>query len=248
LFCNALGAFGLASPLPFKDLLDTSSPDKEQREEDGWVGCLWKHGSYGQPFFDQVAELESILPKHDESNSIKNPGSFFSSNSSSEKEIPQEVPTFISNLKESAWSLPESLFGHYEELQVPSFMTSSPDMTESPDDDDIESLDSATSDKVTGIESLDPFGTLNHDVRTTMQGSDTSSPMGTPVKALDKRSRNNQASKKFRKVRKGKHRALLDKAQELENENYELKVQFEKLVEEINHFKAILPEDIKLMI
>ncbi|XP_031573509.1 uncharacterized protein LOC116307396 [Actinia tenebrosa] len=233
------GAFGLASPLPFTDLLEISSQDKEEREGDGWVG--WKQGSYGQPFFDQVAELESILTNLDDSDSLKTPGCCL--NLLNEKtEFIQEVPAFISNLKESPLILPESSF---EDLDLPS----STDILESPDED-VESIDtgSSTSDKVAGLESLDPFASAK-EARPRKQGKSRSSPpMDSFMKTLDKRIRNNQASKKFRKVRKGKQRALFDKVQELANENYELKVQMEKLVQEIDQLKANIPEDIQLLV
>lgn len=223
----------MASPLPFVDLLEISSQEKEERERDGWVG--WKQDSYGQPFFDQVAELESILTNLDESDSLKSPVCCLE-----EKEIVQEVPPFISNLTESPLILSESSF---EDLDLPS----SRDILESPDDD-LESLGtgSTTSDKVAGIESLDPFASAKEASPRKQGKSRSSSPIGSFMKTLDKRIRNNQASKKFRRTRKGKQRALFDKAQELANENYELKVQLENLVQEINELKAIIPEDMKL--
>lgn len=59
-------------------------------------------------------------------------------------------------------------------------------------------------------------------------------------RVLEKRKRNNEASRKFRHKKKSKHRSLFARAEQLERDNSALKLQVEELLRETNGLKTIL--------
>lgn len=91
----------------------------------------------------------------------------------------------------------------------------------------------------TGSEDKDSIDDMDGDGSNAHQSSHNASNC---QKILDKRVRNNQASKKFRQLRKGRQKALFDQLRDLENENHELSARMKEMISEINYLKANLPE------
>lgn len=183
--------------------------DEEEGEEVTWNVYHWKQNSFGELFFDQVAELENLTPASESSSGFKTFNDF-------------DPGEGTSVLKDAINYLPES---------------PSSDIS-----DDKDSSDDSISLK-TGCDEM-KITLIGNNRKITKPASPP--PMPSPngcQKVLDKRVRNNQASKKFRLLRKGRHKALFDNLQSLENENYQLNVQLEQIIQEINLLKASLPKN-----
>lgn len=185
---------------------------KEEEEGEGgtWNSYHWKQTSFGELFFDQVAELENLTPALDENGSgfntftDINPGEGTSMLENAIDCLPESPNSDISDIKESSDNS-INFEKEYDKVQITSIATKR------------------------------------------KKGRSQSPPMTPPLdgceKILDKRVRNNQASKKFRQLKKGRHKALFDTLQSLESENYELNVQLEQIIKEINQLKTVLPEN-----
>ena len=76
------------------------------------------------------------------------------------------------------------------------------------------------------------------------QGSPSSVGSSCSDEALEKRIRNNKASRKFRRVRKERHKTLFARASKLERENSCLKLQVNQMMREIISLRSLLPKSI----
>ena len=74
------------------------------------------------------------------------------------------------------------------------------------------------------------------------QGSPSSVGSSCSDEALEKRIRNNQASRKFRRVRKERHKTLFAKASKLAQENHSLKLQVNEMMREVIALRSMLPK------
>ena len=72
------------------------------------------------------------------------------------------------------------------------------------------------------------------------QGSPSSVGSSCSDEASEKRIRNNQASRKFRRARKERHHTLFARASKLEQENQLLKLQLNEMIQEIISLKSML--------
>lgn len=203
-----LGIYGLASHVPLNVLPEVQPAHVKEGEEGKWDIYPWKQKSYGELFFDQVAELENLTPVLGEHQSYKTFSDLHLGEGTSQ--------SLAEDMKE--------------------FLPSSPSSANSEDKES--SDDSFSSDRDYGETATDP----SEIKRKKFTNPSLSSSLDGPPKVLDKRVRNNQASKKFRQLRKGRHKALFDKLQSMENENYDLNVQLEQMMKEIKYLKAIIPE------
>lgn len=76
------------------------------------------------------------------------------------------------------------------------------------------------------------------------QGSPSSTGSSCSDETSEKRMRNNQASRKFRRARKERHHSLFARASKLEQENQSLKLQVNEMLQEIMSLKSMLPNNI----
>ncbi|KAJ7391965.1 hypothetical protein OS493_016272 [Desmophyllum pertusum] len=76
------------------------------------------------------------------------------------------------------------------------------------------------------------------------QGSPSSVGSSCSDETSEKRVRNNQASRKFRRARKERHHTLFARASKLEHENQSLKLQVNEMVQEIISLRSLLPNNI----
>ena len=78
------------------------------------------------------------------------------------------------------------------------------------------------------------------------QSQDSPSSVGSSCsdEASEKRIRNNEASRKFRRARKERHKTLFAKANKLEKENWSLKLQVNEMMREIASLRSMLPKNI----
>lgn len=74
------------------------------------------------------------------------------------------------------------------------------------------------------------------------QGSPSSVGSSCSDEASEKRIRNNQASRKFRRVRKERHKTLFAKASKLAQENHSLKLQVNEMMREVITLRSMLPK------
>lgn len=74
------------------------------------------------------------------------------------------------------------------------------------------------------------------------QGSPSSVGSSCSDEASEKRIRNNQASRKFRRVRKERHKTLFAKASKLAQENHSLKLQVNEMMREVISLRSMLPK------
>ena len=75
------------------------------------------------------------------------------------------------------------------------------------------------------------------------QGSPSSTGSSSSDESSEKRIRNNQASRKFRRARKERHHTLFARASKLEQENQLLKLQVNDMIQEIISLKSMLPKN-----
>lgn len=76
------------------------------------------------------------------------------------------------------------------------------------------------------------------------QGSPSSVGSSCSDEAVEKRIRNNQASRKFRRLRKERHKTLFARAYKLEQENQVLKNQVKEMMKEVVSLRSLLTKQI----
>ena len=225
-----LGVANLASPKTEEDLLESPLVDQGSF----WSTDLaWDQTSLGELFFDQVAELEKLIPGE----SCKG------------------------HLLGKSWVANTELFNYGEEVlkgwvgplnvddcnQAAGICGSAladplPNPGDDNDNDDAESNDSEMIEQQICRYPIVLSGEVSalFDVS---QGSPSSVGSSCSDEASEKRIRNNQASRKFRRARKERHHTLFAKVSKLEQENQLLKLQVNEIIQEITSLKSMLPKN-----
>jgi len=226
------GVANLASPKTEEDLLESPLVDQGSL----WSTDLaWDQTSLGELFFDQVAELEKMIPGESCKGHLL--GKSWVANTElfnyGEEVLKGWVgPLNVDDGNQAADVCGSSLAGHL------------PNPGE--DNDDAESNDSEMIEQqICGHPSV-----LSGEVSALFdvaQGSPSSVGSSCSDEASEKRIRNNQASRKFRRARKERHHTLFAKASKLEQENQLLKLQVNEMIQEITSLKSLLPKNTVLV-
>ena len=227
MYCT-LGVANLASPKTEEDLLESPLLDQASL----WSTDLgWDQTSLGEPFFDQVAELEKLIPGesckgHLLGKSLVANAELFNYG---EEVLKEWVgPIDVEDGNQAVGICGSALTGH---LPNPG-----------KDDDDAESNDLEMIDQQAykHLSALSGEPSALFDVS---QGSPSSIGSSCSDEASEKRMRNNQASRKFRRARKERHHTLFARASKLEQENQLLKLQVNEMIQEIISLKSMLPKN-----
>ena len=231
LYCKSLfftlGVANLASPKTEENLLESPLLDQGSL----WSTDLgWDQTSLGEPFFDQVAELEKLIPGE----SCK--GHLFGKSWVANTEVfnygGEVDKDWVGPIDEEDGNQAAGIFGCALTGHLPN----------PGDDDDAESNDIEMIEQQACKLSSVPSGeaTALFDVS---QGSPLSVGSSCSDEASEKRVRNNQASRKFRRARKQRQHTLFARALKLEQENQLLKLQVNEMIQEIISLKAMLPKN-----
>ena len=229
IYCKSLsftlGVANLASPKIEEDLLESPLLDQGSL----WSTDLgWDQTSLGEPFFDQVAELEKLIPGENCKGHLFGKSWVANTELFNGEEVDKWVgPTDIDDSNQAAGICGSALTGH---LLNPG----DEDDTESKDMEIIEQQACKLSTVLSGE------ATALFDVS---QGSPSSVGSSCSDEASEKRIRNNQASRKFRRARKERHHTLFARAVKLEQENQLLKLQVKEMIQEIVSLKSMLPKN-----
>ena len=220
-----LGVANLASPKTEEGLLESPLLDQGSF----WSTDLgWDQTSLGEPFFDQVAELEKLIPGESckghlfgkswvANTELFNPG----------EELDKEWVGPIEDSGQAAGISRYALTGHLP----------NPGVDDHGESNDIEMIEQQVC-KPSSVPSGE--ATALFDVS---QGSPSSVDSSCSDEASEKRIRNNQASRKFRRARKERHHTLFARALKLEQENQSLKLQVSEMIQEIISLKSMLPKN-----
>ena len=217
--CFSAGAYTPASPKDFSDPVD--SWRFEQKWSDGSMEFLSQPSSLGDHdhFFGQVAELEKLLHADGMDNHACWPLTDQGDNMHTTDSL---LLTFGSGKGGFDDIHGEKEMGHLTDESLSSNPTLLADSGgESSSLEDFQEVGQIFGGEVESV-SLTPSPESTNDY----------------AKALEKRKRNNEASRKFRRKRKSTHQRLFAKAQKLESDNHILKVQVEELLKELGTLKA----------
>ncbi|XP_078375924.1 uncharacterized protein LOC144659390 [Oculina patagonica] len=208
----------LASPQKEQDLL--KSPLLDQDGSLWSVDLSWDQTRLGELFFDQVAELEKLIPGE------------------SCKE----------NVLEKSWGSNAELFndgeGAIEECVGPieeQDRKQAVGICGGDGDAECEDLEMIEQQTFKHSSVLSGEATALFDVS---QGSPSSTGSSCSDETSEKRMRNNKASRKFRRARKERHHSLFARASKLEQENQSLKLQVNEMIQEIISLRSMLPKNI----
>lgn len=222
------GVANLASPKTEEDLLESPLLDQGSF----WSTDLgWDQTSLGEPFFDQVAELEKLIPGESCKGHLL--GKSWVANTelfNCGEEVHKEWvgPICVEDSNQAA-----SICGSVLADHLPN-----PGDGDDAESNDIEMIEqqACKHSSVLGGEASALF-----DVS---QGSPSSIGGSCSDEASEKRIRNNQASRKFRRARKERQHTLFARASKLEQENQLLKLQVNEMLQEIISLKSMLPKNI----
>ena len=222
-----LGVANLASPKTEEDLLE--SPPLDQGSF--WSTDLgWDQTSLGEPFFDQVAELEKLIPGESckghllEKSWVANTELFNYGEGVLEEWV---GPIDVEESNQATGICGSALTGHLPNPR---------------DDDDAESNDIEMIEQQACKQSSVLSGEASA-LLDVSQGSPSSIGSSCSDEASEKRIRNNQASRKFRRARKERHHTLFARASKLEQENQLLKLQVNEMIQEIVSLKSMLSKN-----
>lgn len=220
------GVADLASPKTEEDLLESPLLDQ------GSLWCTdlgWDQTSLGQPFFDQVAELEKLIPGESCKGRLFGKSWVANTELFNGEEVLEEWvgPIEVEDSSQAVGICGSALTG---------------DLPNPGDEDDAESKDmERVEQQVCELSSvLSGEATALFDVS---QGSPLSVGSSCSDEASEKRIRNNKASRKFRRARKERHHTLFARALKLEQENQLLKLQVNEMIQEIISLKSMLPKN-----
>lgn len=221
----ASGVANLASPQT-EEVLESPLLDQDSSLWSGNLG--WDQTRLGELFFDQVAELEKLIPGE------------------SCKE----------HLMEESWDANTELFNNGEEATGEcAGLTEGPERNHATgihvgalngglpmhgDDAKSKDLEMIEQQEFKHSSVLGGEATALFDVS---QGSPSSVGSSCSDETSEKRMRNNKASRKFRRARKERHHTLFARASKLEQENQLLKLQVNEMIQEIVSLRSMLPKN-----
>lgn len=211
------GAAHLASPQDQEYLLE--SPLQDQTSSLWSVDPGWDQTSLGE-FFDQVAELEKVITGESCKGIVAEKwaanGEFFSG-------VQESMEDDTGLADSSCCSFP--VVGR----------------------DDVQGQEESRCFEMFEQHTVDHLASLSSGEAASFdesQGSPSSVGSSCSDEASEKRIRNNQASRKFRRVRKERHKTLFARATKLERENQSLKVQVNEMMREVISLRSMLPKNV----
>ena len=228
MFLCVLGDAHLASPQDKECLLE--SPLQEQTSSYCSLDSGYHPTSRGELFFDQVAELEKVISGESCKGNVS--GKPWGANGALFDGIQE-------NMEESV-GLAE-MSDHEQDVDACSSSVLVTGRDRAPNQKEglcLEMFEQQPSNH----SSLLPCGDAV--LFDESQGSPASVASSGSDEASEKRIRNNQASRKFRRIRKERHKTLFARASKLERENQLLKLQVNEMTREVVTLRSMFPNSI----
>lgn len=221
------GVYDLASPKTEGDLPKTSVLDEGDSLWSVDSVPDWNKANPGELFFDQVAELEKLIPGE------RSKGHCLEESWMADVELLKSEET-INN-----WTGPEEKFGGIDQPDN-IYVRAQNVGLEICGEREVESKAFIMIEQQT-LEHLD---VLNGEAAGALfdVSQDSPSSVGSSCgdEVSDKRLRNNQASRKFRRARKERNNSLFVRASKLEQENQALKLQVNQMLQEVISLRSML--------
>lgn len=220
------GVFHLASPKGQEHLVE--SPLEDQSSSFWSIDPAWGQSDHRELFFDQVAELEQLMSGENcreivfqKSWPVNGALSLGSAQNKEDVDGSVELSDSEENLNAGGLSCP------------------------GPGISCVQSSEENPPPEQQALEHS-PASLPNNESMLFDQSQDSPSSVGSSCsdEASEKRIRNNEASRKFRRARKERHKTLFAKATKLEKENWSLKLQVNEMMREIASLRSMLPKNI----
>lgn len=220
------GAFDLASPRTKDDLLRTSVLDEGDSLWSADPVPDWNKANPGELFFDQVAELEKLIPGE------RGKGQYLEESWMANVEFLQSEE-IINN-----WAGPEEKLDGIN--QVDNMCAGARNAgLDNCREKEVGSIDFIMIEPQTQQHGLTGEATEAALFDAT-QDSPSSGGSSCSDEVSDKRLRNNKASRKFRRARKERNHSLFERAAKLEQENKALKLQVNQMLQEVISLRSML--------
>ena len=229
----------LASSQPQEDLLESLFQDQSGSFWSTEAG--WDNTSLGDLFFDQVAELEKLVP-------VENGKEIISQNCCCIKNAEYHDAGGVAGVIAKDQENMTDDIALSKSLDTSSVVDSfgngiTREMKEGSRDASLQQLSVDTGRSDWGEQDFDLSSVPNVEAALLydFQSSPCSVGSSCSDEAVEKRLRNNKASRKFRRARKERHNILFTRASELEHENHALKLQVNEMMKEISTLRSLLP-------
>lgn len=228
LFSCLIGEAHLASPEDQKHHVE--SPLQDQSSSFWSVDPGWDQTRLGELFFDQVAELEKVISGE----SCK--GTVLEKSWAANGELTSGMQE---NVEDSVGLVEMRDHDEHVDPSSCSFpLTGRCDIQGQSESPRVQNFEQGTFHDSISL----PSGEAA--LFDESQGSPSSVESCCSDEASQKRIRNNQASRKFRRVRKERHKTLFARASKLEQENQSLKLQVNQMMREVIALRSMLPKNI----
>ena len=228
MFSCLIGDAHLASPEDQEHHVE--SPLQDQTSNFWSVDPGWDQTRLGELFFDQVAELEKVISGE----SCK--GTVLEKSWAANGELTSSMQE---NVEDSVGLVEMGDDDEHVDPSSCSFpVTGRCDIQGQNKSPYVQNFDQGTFHQSTSL----PSGEAA--LFDESQGSPSSVESSCSDEASQKRIRNNQASRKFRRVRKERHKTLFARASKLEKENQSLKLQVNHMMREVIALRSMLPKNI----